>query len=281
MVTVNLVAASAITSGSVQSGYISSGAVDGYFGISRRIQSGTVGVYDFGSGAVIAGQLGSGAVQSANIGLGQVGPRAIASGAIQSGHINASGTPDGTKFLRDDFTWSTITGVGSGAIQSGHVASGVVGTNELASGAVIDYARSLRDGFFATSEPISGVKAVKLSESGLLQIAMAAVSGRMPAEGVVIDNVLSGQVAQMYFGGRTPPSPNMNYSGYVGHSIWVGNSGTLDTAPPPFSGAVIQRVGVPYSQSGLFVNVGTSGGLISGGGGGTGSQALIMAMTAV
>ena len=45
--------AASLTSGSVNSGKIASGAVQGFFGATRHIASGTVGVFDFGSGAVI------------------------------------------------------------------------------------------------------------------------------------------------------------------------------------------------------------------------------------
>lgn len=79
-----------LASGSVQSGAIASGAVQGFFGSTRNISSGTVGVYDFGSGAVIAGALGSGAVVSGSIASGQVGTNHIAQQAILSGQI-ASG----------------------------------------------------------------------------------------------------------------------------------------------------------------------------------------------
>lgn len=174
--------------------------------------------------------------------------------------------------------------IGNDAITSGNIAPGQIGSGHLASGLLqgggAQQGKILVDDFFTVEEMVSGGRAVQISQSGRLRIAMAAVSGRMPAEGVVMDNVLSGDVAQMYIAGRAPLSPAVNFSGFVGQSIWVGQSGSLDTASPPFSGSVIQRIGTPYSQSGLFVSVGTSGGL-TGTGTGNASEALIMAISAV
>lgn len=61
------------------------------------------------SGFIASGQvgwphLGSGAVRSGHVASGQVGDAHVASGAITSGRLGVTGTPDGSKFLRDDFT---------------------------------------------------------------------------------------------------------------------------------------------------------------------------------
>lgn len=169
--------------GIVASGLVASGAVQGYFGSTRNIASGTVGAFDLGSGAVIAGTVGSGAIQSASIasgqvgyphladaavqsgsiasgqvgpfhlgsgavlsghiGSGQLGQFHVASGAVTSGRLGVAGIPDGTQFLRDDFTWQPTAGGGltSGSVKSGHVASGAIqgyygATRHIASGTV-------------------------------------------------------------------------------------------------------------------------------------------------
>jgi hypothetical protein len=115
---------------SVQSGSIASGSVQGFFGPVRNIASGTLGIFDLGSGAIVAGSVGSGAIRSGNIASGQIGPNhlgsgavlsgavasgqignfAVASGAITSGRLGVTGTPDGTKFFRDDFAWAAVGG---------------------------------------------------------------------------------------------------------------------------------------------------------------------------
>ena len=227
-----------IVSGAIQSGNIGSGSVDGFFGPSRRIQSGTVGVFDLGSGAVIVGAIGSGAVQSANIGSGQVGPSHlgsgavlsgaiasgqvgfnhhasgsvgsgalasgqvtafklgsgavvsgtigsgsvgqfhVASGAVTSGRLGVTGTPDGTKFLRDDFTWVAPSAfIGSGDVQSGDVASGAV------------------NGFFGPTRNInSGTVGVFDLGSG------AVIAGTVGSGAIVSANLASGQVGPNHLG---------------------------------------------------------------------------------
>ena len=243
----------------IGSGLIESGSVQGFFGAARNIASGTVGVFDFGSGAVVAGAVGSGAVVSGNIGSGQVGSLAIASGAVSSGRIGiTAGAPDGTRFLRDDYAWATPS-VGSGVVSSGDITSGAVqgffgstrniasGTlgvfdlgsgaimsGSIASGAVITYARDVIADNFTCTEAISGVRCVTFdpSGSGQVRIAMAAVSGRMPAIGVVFEPVASGDACKVVMLGHVvPPGPEMGsgvcISGRVGKSLWVGASGQL------------------------------------------------------
>lgn len=66
----------------MQSGHVASGAVQGFFGATRHLASGTVGSFDLGSGAVVAGSVGSGAVLSGNVASGQVGGGHLASGVV-------------------------------------------------------------------------------------------------------------------------------------------------------------------------------------------------------
>ena len=122
-------------------------------------------------------ELGSGAILSGAIASGQVGQFALASGAVNSGQIGSG---------------AVIGSLGSGART---IASGTVGAFDLGSGVagptvsgqIITAARYVIDDFSAAGAPltaaetISGVRAVSITQSGLLQIAMPAVSGRMPA----------------------------------------------------------------------------------------------------
>ena len=79
------------------------------------------------------------------IASGQVNQFAIASGAVTSGRLGVTGTPDGSKFLRDDFTWQAVSGgIASGsvghfqladqAVLSGNIGSGQISSGMLASG---------------------------------------------------------------------------------------------------------------------------------------------------
>jgi hypothetical protein len=119
---------------------------------ANNFSAGTVKSGYIGSGQIGGFHLSSGSVTSGRIASGQIGQFHVASGAVTSGRIGATGTPDGTKFLRDDFTWNapalsltsgaaTSGTVASGAVQgyygaTRHIASGTVGLFDLASGAV-------------------------------------------------------------------------------------------------------------------------------------------------
>lgn len=179
--------------------------------------------------------------------------------------------------------------IGNVAVNSGNLASGAVGWPHMASGyavgqsgIIIDYTQGPPvfglSGSFAgttasgggytlvTEEVISGVRAVQISQSGRLRVAMASVSGRMPAFGVVVDNVASGAAATVYdLGSWDVRSGMADYSGYLGSLVYVGRSGQIVTASGSWnsggfftaSGDQIQSIGVAEA-SGRF-NLGPGG----------------------
>src|SRR5262249_26306396 len=144
--------------------------------VSGNIASGQVGQFHLASGAVTSGAIAS----------GQVSQFKLASGAVNSGQI-ASGAVIGA------FGGGAPT-LASGTIGPTDLGSGAVASGNTASGAVITYARDVITDLFMCSETISGVRSVTIDPagSGQIRIAMAAVSGRMPAIGVVFENNLSG-----------------------------------------------------------------------------------------
>lgn len=201
-------------SGSVTSGELASGSVQGFFGSVRNIASGTVGVFDFGSGAVVAGT------------------------------------------------------IGSGAVVSGNVASGQLSTFHFASGARIDAAAWIQDGFFAVSELVSGGRCVAFNLSGngvwIAQAGLGA-SGRMPAVGYAVANILSGAAGVINLFGRLNNSLFANsgnfFSGFINQNAYVGFSGEIVSvsglsgiANLPLSGYVTQSIGTIFSASGLFLS---------------------------
>ena len=242
-----------LTSGFVGSGFLASGSVGGFYGVTRHVQSGTVGSTDFASGAVEVGAIGSGAVVSGNIASGQIGLNHIASGAVRSGHI-ASGQI-GYRHVSSGAIG--VNAVGSGAVLSGNIASGHVYTPHFSSGATSPFAANVNPfeesvGLLGglTDERISGCRAVCLDVSGRVLIAMAGLSGRMPAVGVVNQNHEAGERPVIVsVGGVLAASGLNNYSGQIG-TVYVGRSGHLVTASGSWnsggfvSGDVIQPVGV-------------------------------------
>ena len=133
---INVSVGGSLSSGSVQSGHIASGAVQGFFGSTRNIVSGTVGVSDFGSGAVIAGTVGSGAVRSGNITSGHVSYFHLASGAPC---VIASGTAPNDPTIGQlwlDPGNSGATGLSSGSVTSGYLGNASVVSGSIASGQI-------------------------------------------------------------------------------------------------------------------------------------------------
>lgn len=141
-------------------------------------------------------------------------------------------------------------GVGGGAGVSGQT-----------SGVFAD-ALQLVDTTFTTAELISGGKAVAFNKSGLLQIAMASVSGRMPAIGIARGNHAAASLATVYLAGQlfndAASGTPWNFSGWTDQPLYVGASGdVIASGPPSASGNIQQTLGVSISQSGLMVNIGT------------------------
>lgn len=200
------------------------------------IQSGAVASGDLGTDVVLSGSVGSGAI----IGAAGGGSRNVASGTL------------------------TTNDIGSGAIVSGLIASGQIGGRHFASGAMITQAQWVASVYsgtpwsLVTAENVSGVRAVCVDQSGNIRVAMAAVSGRMPAVGVVIDNALSGIPANIYTDGLIFFTSGLfNGINHFGQPVWVGRSGQLSPISGSFdsggyaSGDIGQKLGVAVTQSGI------------------------------
>lgn len=194
--------------------------------------------------------LGLGCVLSGQIGSGQVGAFALVSGLVG---LTPGGVASG--FLAD------------GTVLSGNVASGQLTTQHFASGAPSPNTLLLTphmSGFAGviSTEMISGVRAVQITASGY-RIAMASVSGRMPAHGVVVQNVLSGRPLDLLMFGHVqlPITTSGNYSGYTGLPAFVGRSGQLVSLSGSFnsgghlSGDLGQSVGQVVNSGGVLINL--------------------------
>jgi hypothetical protein len=273
-----------LSSGAVNSGQVGNAAV-----VSGSIASGAVGTVHvssggLGSGAIGSGQIftlhvASGGLLSGAIGSGQIGQFHVSSGAITSGTLGVTGgAPDGTKVLRDDFTWTTLASgfvpsYTSGAVLSGTIASGQIGTFHFTSGAIITYARNAISDDFIAEEAISGLVAVAIGSGGVGLVRAQPGSGlRMPAVGISVLNVVSGATAQFIANGKLLVSASgaIAGSGFNGLNAlaYVGSGGLLLTKSGYVTGAssgggpgvagtsgrVTQRVGV-WISGGILVKV--------------------------
>ncbi len=249
------------TSGSWNSGGFLSGDIYQAVGVSLNS-----GGFTLGAAASLAFVVRQ--IQSGNIGSGQISHFHLASGTVQGQAGDGSlQIASGTIGMFD---------LGSGAIVSGRVSSGAISTYDTASGITVRAAQNVvitASGLpwnIIAGEPISGIRAVCL-RSGTAIVAMASVSGRMPAVGIVIDGVLSGiSGVVIYTQGLIQfTSGLIDYSGYLGKRLWVGRSGQVVTYSGSFnsgghlSGDIGQAVGFAcYYNSGatsgaFIVNVDT------------------------
>jgi hypothetical protein len=209
----------------------------------------------FGSGSVVSGAVAAGTIFSGHIASGQIGSVHLGDNAVASGDIAANAVASG------QIASGSVGSVhlADGAVLSGDIGSGQVGSVHLASGTAVDAAKFLTDDTLVASETISGVRAVHVDTSGRARIAMAAVSGRMPAVGVALSNFASGDVVTIFHRGRIQATA-LNFSGAIGRDVFVGRSGTLVTATydvasgyPSLSGDQQQKIGVAKNQSGAFI----------------------------
>lgn len=241
---INPITSGSITSGSIApkaivSGTVASGAIMGSLGGGPfNIASGTIGNTDIAAGTILTVNIASGAVQSGKVGSGAV-----------------------------------LGSLGGGAFT---IASGTIGTTDLGSGSVVRATQFVSPFYSGTSwtintaENISGGRAVAIHPSGnVVWQAMASVSGRMPAIGVIFDNVLSGISANIYTQGFFTPSVSgiINFSGFVGKAIWVGRSGDLVTVSGISangtlgafaSGDLGQKLGFAVNSGSIILNLNTT-----------------------
>lgn len=266
--------ADAITASNIASGQVRSGKIGDASVTSGSIASGAVGRMHLASGAVNSGHIADNAVVSGSIASAAVGQMQIASGAVSSGRLGVTGAPNGTKFLRDDFSWQTAGGgaVNSGDIGSGKVASGTIGgffgptrhiqsgtvgafdlgsgavmANQIGSGVVTPYAATVAGVQWSTAEMISGGMCVAVASGGFLRVANPALSGAMPAVGIVTEDTLSGQPAPhvKYFGAIVDTRlPIYSFSsGKWNGPVYVGNSGQPSMSQPTVGGSIVQVIG--------------------------------------
>lgn len=235
-------------SGSISSGEIGSGAIQGFFGSTRHIASGTIGVTDFGSGAVITGTVGSGAIQSGNVASGQLGNFHLASGQVQG--LAGTGVPN--------------------------LASGTATRHNLNSGCVID--------FIACEQAVSGIIAVAWGSGKCFVVPAERGSGlRLPAIGIVAGNFVSGAIVPVVRRGLVRGvTSGVMASGLLPIYLYLGSGGLIidqsgfheglssghgaapTAAGSGYSGALVQRLGSPIS-GGIDVQIGElTSGLFSG-----------------
>jgi len=225
---------------------------------SAQIADGAITSGLLASGIVGTVHLADGAVTSAKIASGQVGgphiyPSAITSAKIASGIIAGVHIKDG----------SILSGeLGSGIIGdtllkdfgllSGKYASGSITEQALVSGISIDIAEVGQEPSYRAGALISAYLGVQFSTSGYFNHAQAADVDTMPAVGLAIANIASGQIGTFHYQGRIT-NPSWDFSGYVGSILFLGTSSQVTLTAPSTSGECVQRVGKVIDPTKVFL----------------------------
>jgi hypothetical protein len=212
--------------------------------------AGNIDVYNRGAQGVVIN--GSGMFLMPNmLSSGTVGPLHIASGGVTSGSL------------------------ANFSVNSGSITSGQVGTIHFASGSEINYANAIRAPFVA-EDLISGVRAVTIninpSGNAVVRIAEPLSQGisngaHWPAQGIVIDDVVSGGTVNVYFQGLVYSprwSGNWSTNFTFNNPAWVNASGGIDTLDTISSSSGFHMpIGTWINASGLYLNA--IGGLVASG----------------
>lgn len=119
--------------------------------------------------------------------------------------------------------WITSGQIASGSLDPSLLASGAVGSGQTASGCIVTFTKQAVS-YYTTKETVSGGRPVAIDQSGLAWIAMASLSGRMPAIGFQVNGALSGSVLEVITQGIATPASGLNNI-RPGRIVWVNASG--------------------------------------------------------
>lgn len=247
-----------ISSGGITSGMLGVGAI-----VATAIPSGQIVVTQIASGGLASGGIASGQITTLNLASGCVSWQQHLSGCVRSGHVGDAAVVSGSIASGSIFNHH----VSDAGVLSGNIGSGQISTYHFGSGAEVTRSKDVVPLYSGgawtviSCEMISGVRAVRINSSGRVEIAMAAVSGRMPAVGVVTENVASGIACNVQIAGYYQDnSGSLLFSG-IGTRVHVGRSGQIAIMSGSWSsggwlsGDLGQSIGIAVNSGGFLFNV--------------------------
>lgn len=194
----------------------------------------------FGANIIAAPHIANQGLLSANYGALGIGGAHVANQGLVSANL-AAGVIGHT----------LVTDYG---IVSGKIASGAITEGGLASGISIDIAEVGQEPTFRAQDLVSAYLGVYFSASGYFNYAQAATVTTMPAVGITIANITSGQIGTIHHTGRIRNTA-WNFSGYVGSLGFLGTSSevTLMVSGLMISGRNVQRMGEVIDEDAVFL----------------------------
>lgn len=184
----------------------------------------------FGANVIATPHITNQGILSASFGAGAIGGAHVAN----QGLISAN-------FATGVIGHALVTDYG---IISGKVASGAITEQGLASGISIDIAETSIEPGYRAKQGISGLACVYIAAmSGNYVDTALAISGYMPAIGITLAPIASGQLGNIIYAGRAA-APSSVVSGQYRKQVFVGASGQLTLTPPSATGNCQQIIGV-------------------------------------
>lgn len=234
-----------VADGGVTSAKIASGAVGGVHIADAAITSSDIAINtidtthilnqgilsaSYGANIIAAPHIANQGLLSANYGAAAIAGAHIANQGLTSSTYGA-GSVGGTHIAD--------LGITSGKYAAQSITEGV-----LVSGISIDIAEmNIEPGYRAKAE-ISGLACVYVANiSGNYVDTALAISGYMPAIGITLAAIASGQLGSIIYAGRAD-APTSVVSGQYRKQVYVGTSGQLAVTPPSATGNCQQIMGV-------------------------------------
>lgn len=244
-----------VADGAVTSAKIASGAVGGVHIANATITSSDIaantlgGIHiinqglisaNFGTNIIATPHIANQGILSASFGANVIGGAHVVNQGLISANFAAGSIGDGH--------------IADQGIVSGKYAPGSIIEDNLVSGISIDISEVGQEPTFRAQNEVSGYLGVYFSASGYFNYAQAATVTKMPAVGIAVGDITSGQIGTIHHTGRITNAA-WNFSGYVGALAFLGTSSevTLMVSGLMISGRCVQRMGEVIWEDAVFL----------------------------
>lgn len=240
----------AVTSGKIASGIVGTVHLRDLNVTSAKLAAAIIG---------LLGTVTDGAIISSKLASGIVGSVHLADEAVKSGDIGANVIA--TPHIQNQGILSASIGagiIGDALLQdfgllSGKYASGSITEQALVSGISIDIAELTKEPGYRAAAGISSYSPVYAAAISGNYVGMAlAQSGSMPAIGLAVVTIASGDLGDINYGGRAA-GPTAIISGQFGRQVYVASGGGLGMTPPSASGWSQQIMGAVKDDDEIFL----------------------------
>ena len=234
------VADGAITSSKIASGVVGGVHIADATITSSDIAANTIGGIHILDGSILSGDIAANVLATPHIANQGILSASYGANVIGGAHVANQGLTSST-YGAGSVGGTHIADLG---ITSGKYAAQSITEGVLVSGISIDIAETSIDPGYRAKLPISGLACVYVANmSGNYVDTALALSGYMPAIGITLAPIASGQLGSIIYAGRAT-APASVVSGQYRKQVYVGASGQLAVTPPSATGNCQQIMGV-------------------------------------